>query len=212
MSIGFRPKGENGPAYHPDRDYAYLTPTLMCAAIDRIEIAADEELTAWKQEHRITEPELAEAAEALARAQRDFVNAADPVKSLQQALDRRDWHSIRYVVRQTLLASIGEVFCAAWFTAVRDVSMINEEPAAAEGMADFTARVKQFVAGSSGRAIIADSRAATLQIRNDVLQARINTMAAQLANLNSQLTEQKSSVTVTPAPPKTWWAKFLFWK
>ena len=210
MSIGFRPKGEAGPTYHPDRDYAYLTPTLMCAAIDRLEIANDEELALWKKEHQIDDNEIAEAAEALARAQRDFVNAADPVKSFQQALARRDWQDIRYPVRQAIFAAVGEVFCAAWFTAVRDVSMVNEEPAAAVGIADFTARVKQFVAGSSGRAIIVDNRVAALQIRNDILQSRINTLGEQLVKLNEQLTAQKLPATVTQ-PPKCWWSKFLFW-
>lgn len=209
MSIGFRPKGELGPAYHPDRDYAYLTPTLMCAAIDRLELATDEELNAWKATHQIATDELVAVAEALARAQRDFVNAADPVKSLQQALDRRDWHDIRYVVRQALLASIGEVFCAAWFTAVRDVSLLNEESPAAAGIADFATRVRQFAA-DTGHARIADNRATVLQLHNDVLQSRINTLGEQLKKLTEQLTAQKASVTVTP-PPKAWWAKFLFW-
>lgn len=184
----------------------------MCAAIDRLEIADDEELALWKKEHHITDTEIAEAAEALARAQRDFVNAADPVKSFQQALTRRDWQEMRYAVRQTVFASIGEVFCASWFTAVRDVSMINEESPAATGLADFTARVKQFVAAGSGRTAAIDNRVTLLQIRNDMLQSRINTLGEQLAKLTSQLTAQKSSVTVTPPPPKSWWVKFLFWK
>lgn len=210
MSIGFRPKGEAGPAYHPDRDYAYLTPTLMCAAIDKLELDTDEEWAAWKKENNITPDEWAAVAEALARAQRDFVNAADPVKSFQQALDRRDWRDNRYAVRQALFASIGEVFCAAWFTAVRDVSMVNEEPAAANGIADFATRVRQFVSSMGGRTI-PDNRAALLQLRHDVLQARINTLGEQLKKAKEQLTAQKASATVTP-PPKIWWAKFLFWK
>jgi len=210
MSIGFRPKGEAGPAYHPDRDYAYLTPTLMCAAIDRLELADDSELAAWKTANQITSVEIAAAAEALARAQRDFVNAADPVKSMQQALNRRDWQDIPYAVRQALFAAVGEVFCAAWFTAVRDVSIINEEPAAAAGIADFSARVRQFAAGAANQPAI-DNRVTLLQLRNDVLQSRINTLGEQLAKLQAQLTAQNSSATVTP-PPKVWWEKLLFWK
>lgn len=209
MSIGFRPKGEIGPAYHPDRDYAYLTPTLMCAAIDRLASDVDDELRDWKSSHTISGEEVVLAAEALARAQRDFVNSADSVKSFQQALNRRDWFDLRYAVRQLLFASIGEVFCAAWFTAVRDVSMVNEESPSTVGIADFVARVRQFVGAGVGLND-AERRAALLQLRNDVLQARINTLGEQLKNVTAQLTAAREPVKVAPKAA-AWWFKLFSW-
>lgn len=210
MSIGFKPKGEVGPAYHPDRDYAYLTPTLMCAAIDRMEMAPTDELKEWKTQHNITPEEIATVAEALARAQQDFVNSADAVTSFEQALARRDWADVRYPVRQLLFAAIGEVFCAAWFTAVRDVSLVNEESPATAGMVDFAARVKQFV-GASGQIVEAEKRVAALQFRNNILQSRVNTLGAQVDKLAKQLTAQSQPITVTPTS-RPWWARILSWK
>jgi hypothetical protein len=211
MSIGFRPKGESGPAYHPDRDYAYITPTLMCAAIDRLETAPSEELKAWKLDHDIQQDEINAAAEALARAQHDFVNAADPVNSFEQALNRRDWFAIRYAVRQLLFASIGEVFCSAWFTAVRDVSRVNEDSPAASGMIDFSARVRQFV-GANTAISESERRVNALQMRNDILQSRINTLGQQLKELNIALTEKTAAATLPPPVTKSWLARLFFWK
>jgi len=182
----------------------------MCAAIDRIELATDEELATYKKAQDINTDELTAAAEALARAQRDFVNSADPVKSFQQALGRRDWYDVRYVVRQVLMAAVGEVFCAAWFTAVRDVSLLNEESPASAGIADFSARVAKF----AGKTEAPEDLARHLElakIRNDVLQARINTLGAQVQKLTEQLTESKSSATVAE-PSKFCWRRLFSWK
>jgi hypothetical protein len=124
-------------------------------------------------------------ADAFARAQRDFVNAADPVASFEQALTRRDWFDTRYEVRQFLFAVIGEVFCAAWFTAVRDVTHINETSPAASGMIDFISTVRAFVDASNSGPSAAHARAADLQLRNDVLQSRLNAVYARVRELEA---------------------------
>lgn len=185
-SIGYRPKGDSGPLYHPDRDYAYITPTLMRLAIERLETGSlSDEAKAWQSEHNITSAELMNLADSFARAQRDFVNAADPVASLEQALNRRDWFDTRYEARQFLFAVIGEVFCAAWFTAVRDVTHINEVSPAAPGMADFISTVRAFVDASNSGPSAAHAKAADLQLRNDVLQSRLNAVYARVRELEA---------------------------
>jgi len=208
MSIGYRPKGDSGPLYHPDRDYAYITPTLMRAAIERLDNPSDE-ARAWKQEHAITDDEIVAVAEALARAQRDFVNAADPVSSFEQALNRRDFAELRYPVRQFLFATIGEVFCAAWFTAVREVTKINEESPAASGMAEFMATVRSFV-GATGEPCADNLKVAHLQLRNDVLQSRLKTLYAEYTVLQAAVA-QKSTPEPAPAPASkpSWWQSVL---
>ena len=185
-SIGYRPKGDSGPLYHPDRDYAYITPTLMRLAIERLTTGSlSDEAKKWQAAHNITSDELISLADAFARAQRDFVNAADPVSSFDQALARRDWFDIRYEVRQFLFAVIGEVFCAAWFTAVRDVTHINEVSPAAAGMTDFISTVRAFVDASDSGPSAAHVKAADLQLRNDVLQSRLNTVYARVQELEN---------------------------
>ena len=41
MSVtGFRPQGATGPKYNPERDFAYITGTLLKAAIENLDIKA----------------------------------------------------------------------------------------------------------------------------------------------------------------------------
>lgn len=213
MSIGYKPKGSSGELYHPERDYAYVTPTLMATAIDRM--ASDslpEDAKSWKTANEITDEEIGAAAEALARAQRDFVNAADPVVDLDHALRRRDFTAIRYPVRLLLNACIGEVFCAAWFTAVREVSKVGEHSPAEAGMADFAATVRAFVLANNGQALDGPTaRAAqrtieTLKFNADVLLARNKALYAQVQQLTYELAQQK----VKDIPVKRSWFCRLF--
>jgi hypothetical protein len=207
MSIGYRPKGADGPLYHPERDYAYITPTLMRTAIERLD-AQDlpEEIKQWKQDNNITEDEIVAAAEALARAQRDFVNAADPVESFEQALARRDFYDLRLPVRQFLFAMIGKVFCAAWFVAVREVTKVGAVPPSEREMADFTAAVHKFATNAGVGKSCSDL--ATLQLRNDVLQARINILGAECNKLRQELAKAQTPIPI-PLPSPSVWAKIL---
>lgn len=143
--IGYRRKGDNTPHYHPERDYAYITPTLMRIAIERLDAHDPQERAQWRLDHGVTQGEVVKLAEALAKAQNDFVNAADPVKSFEAALERHGFYEFNYEIRQYLFSTIGEVCCAAWFTAVREVTLVDEEPPTAVDMARFTAAVSNFV-------------------------------------------------------------------
>jgi len=211
MAIGYRPKGESGPAYHPDRDYAYTTPTIMKLAIERMDSAAlPEEVAEWKKTNAITEAETIAVVEALARAQRDFVNAADPVSSFEHALRRRDFYDVRYPVRQFLFASIGEVFCAAWFHAVREVTRVAEHSPAAPAMADFMAAVSVFASRAGQPAPPVDATVAQLQLTNDVLQSRLRATYDQLQKVTALLAEQADKKEIPqPATKKSWLSEFF---
>jgi hypothetical protein len=201
MAIGYRPKGESGPAYHPDRDYAYVTPTLMAAAIASLESKdLPPDVQEWKTQNQITDEEIAVAASALARAQRDFVNAADPVSSLEHALNRRDFTDTRYPVRQFLFSAIGQTFCAAWFTAVREVSRVNEDSPSAAGIADFISAVRSFV-GVAQTPDAKNREIAQLQLKNDVLQSRLNTLYAEYRAVQEALAAAQKPAP-EPALPK----------
>ena len=187
-SIGYRQKGDNGPMYNPERDYAYITPTLMTRAIENMDIGAlSAEVLDWYAKHNITDDDINKIAEALAAAQRDFVNAADPVASFEQALSRRNFVEFSYALRQVLFASIGEVCCAAWFLAVREVSVVGEESPAQANMARFTATVKEFAARHGAPTYDADFAAEQLRMRNDVLQTRLNLLYKELEAAREKL-------------------------
>lgn len=206
MGIGYRPRGESGALYHPDRDYAYITPSLMRIAIERLESdQLSDEAKAWKQEHNITNAELGNLADALARAQRDFINGADPVATFEHALTRRDWFDLRYPVRQFLFAVIGEVFCAAWFTAVREVTRQHEESPSAPQMAEFIGAVRKFV-GREPAEELPCTKTADLQLRNDVLQSRLNAVYAENLALHEHLRKlQENAPQPEPQKPQLSW-------
>lgn len=185
--IGFRRKGDTGPMYNPERDYAYITPTLMRIAIEQLETNNHVDNLKWREEHNITTEELGVAVTALANAQRDFVNAADPVQSFEQALARYDFLNCRLPVRQYIFATLGEVFCAAWFTAVREVSIVGEESPAQTDMARFCAAVREFVNQTKGTTYDANFVAEHLRMRQDVLNKRIQQLLGELAKCREEL-------------------------
>jgi hypothetical protein len=170
--IGYRRKGDSGPLYNPERDYAYITPTLMRQAIEKLDANDDVDRTHWRSEQNITEQEIVAIATALAAAQRDFVNSADPVTSFDAALNRHNVFNFRYCVRQYLWAAIGEVFCAAWFSAVREVSVVGQESPAQTDMARFVASVREFANKHKSPLYDANFMAEHLRMDNDTLRGR----------------------------------------
>lgn len=170
--IGYRLKSDSGPMYNPERDYAYITPTLMRQAIEKLDANDDVDRSRWRSEQNITEAEIASIAEALASAQRDFVNGADPVMSFDAALNRHNFFNFRYCVRQYLWAAVGEIFCAAWFTAVREVSIVGQESPAQTDMARFVAAVREFANKNKSATYDVNFTAEHLRMVNDTLRAR----------------------------------------
>lgn len=205
--IGYRPHGSDGPLYNPERDYAYVTPTLMRQAIEYME---SPETARWREQQSISAQEIVAVTDALAKAQRDFINSADPVKTFEQALDRHGFYDARLPVRQLLFAAIGEVFCAAWFVGVREVSVVGEESPAQVDMARFAAAVREFSVRSGHPLYSADYLAELLQLRNDVLQTRINLLGEELRNLRDELMKCHNNLRAALAPPpKSWWCRLL---
>jgi hypothetical protein len=201
--IGYRKKGDAGPLYNPERDYAYITPTLMVTAIENMdrEAVGQEEVT-WRQANNITAEDVVKVAEAVADAQRDFVNAADPVHSLTQALARHGFYHLRFPVRQLFFASIGEVFLGAWFKAVREVSCVGEESPASTDMARFAATVREFVRREGGLSYNANHMAEHLKMYSDVLQTRINELYKETQRLATELGAAKKEIaSLTAAQP-----------
>lgn len=196
MTIGYKLPGSAGPLYHPERDFAYITPTLMRQAIDNMSEPVNPEIETWKEQQGITEADVILAAEALADAQKDFVSLADPVSSLHQALHRRKYFSLPVSVRLLLQAMVGEVMIGAWFLAVREVSIKGEESPAQNEMCRFSAAVREFSAAHKD-ALKPNpvSIAETVTAQNDVLRGRIEAMRDEFKILQAKLYEAESKAT-----------------
>jgi hypothetical protein len=203
--IGYRKKGDTGPFYNPERDYAYIAPELMCGAIDRFAAALDTfpEEQQWCTTHNISKEELAVAAQLFAQAQQDFINAAKPVASFDEALTRYGFKAIRFPVRQFLFATFGLMFCAAWFKAVRTVSMVGEESPAQDGIAQFSATVRAF-ANQCDVPPVTDTDIDTLWLQRDVLLAQV----AKLQEENAVLRQRLRDLTPAAPSPTTWRQRF----
>jgi hypothetical protein len=194
-TIGYRQKGDSGPHYNPERDFAYITPTLMARAVGNMECAYDNsaEVKEWCERNGVTKADMAKVAEALAMMQRDFINAADPVASFEHAMSRRNFLDFPLPLRQYLFAAIGETMCAAWFLAVREVSIVGEDSPAQLNMARFAATVNDFAARSNCGSYPVAALAETLRLRNDVLQTRLNVVYKELQDTKSKLAETQST-------------------
>lgn len=209
MSIGYRRQGDNGPLYHPERDYAYITPTLMRQAIENLEAPPSEEMKRWRDEQKITDEEIVAAADALAEAQRHFVSCADPVTSLEQALNREGWQKLRYAVQQYLLAAVGEVVLGAWFNAVREVTIKGEESPAQNEMCRFSGVVRMFCQRHGAPILDSTSVADTLLLRQDILLGQLQQMHKE----KLQLRQEKHELELKLARvTKSWWWRFFYEK
>lgn len=214
MTIGYRPQGSAGPLYHPERDFAYITPTLMRQAIDNMSEPPNPEIAEWKKQNNITEADIVAAAEALADAQRDFVSTADPVTSLYQALHRRDYFALPVAVRLLLQAMIGEVMTGAWFKAVREVSIKGEESPVQNEMCRFSSAVREFVAANGALKPNPNSVAETVMAQNDVLRGRFEALREEYLALQKKLHEAENKVTklemqLTHLPTR--WRRIMSW-
>lgn len=206
--IGYRKKGEAGVMYNPERDYAYITPTLMRIAIDNLELNDSPEIKAWREKEDVSTTAVVAAVTALAKAQRDFVNGADPVASFEQALTRHDFYNCSYPVRRYVFAAIGETFCAAWFTAVREVSIVGEESPAQNDMARFTAAVREFSSRVGCPTYNHESLAERLQMQNNVLQTRIDLLLGELKKTKEELAKTaKPAENITQPKKRRLWAR-----
>ena len=215
-SIGYRKQGESAPHYNPERDYAYITSSLLVTAIERMELDMRPDLKKWREDHNILPAEISALAEALAAAQRDFINSGDPVTSFEAALQRYDFFSHRTVAREYFLAMIGYVFCGAWFSAVREVSIVGEPSPAQTDMARFSSAVRKFVVNVTDANYDAEEldklQSESLKLANDVLAAQVNTLAVKLKDALktvSKLEGELLDMRRQPAVKRGWFSGFL---
>lgn len=185
-AVGFRPKGESAPMYHPERDFAYITPTLMRIAIESLDNKNDKLREKWRVDNNVNQALVAKAVESLARAQADFVNATDPPRTFQAALERHGFFNFQFDVQQYVFAAIGEVICAAWFSAVREVSIVGQTSPATVDMARFTAAVREFCAQNNAAIYDANYVAEYRAMENRDIKTRLAMAEKHIEELRAE--------------------------
>lgn len=207
---GFRPQGSSGPKYNPERDFAYITGTLLKAAIENLDMKAlRPDQAVWFTENHVTEAEVVAAVDALSKSQRDFVKAYDPVTSFEAALSRHGFFDVRYPVRQFLFAAVGEVMCSAWFTAVREVSNVGFDSPAQDDMARFASAARDFCRRHGALTLDDNKTLDVLRFENDVLKTQISEMLRQLSEARNMKPCRPDRHCSQQAKPKTLVGKLL---
>lgn len=207
---GFRPQGATGPKYNPERDFAYITGTLLKAAIENLDSKSlTTEQKHWYEQAEITDAEIIAVVDSLSKAQNDFVKAYDPVSSLEDALRRHRFYDVRYPVRQFLFAAIGEIVCGAWFKAVREVSNVGAESPAQNDMSRFASAARDFCRRLGAPTLDENVTLDVLRFQNDVLQTQVSMLLQQLtmAPRVTPCEEKKAACGSCKKQPKTFLEK-----
>lgn len=201
--IGFRPKGELTPMYHPERDFAYITPTLMRIAVESLDNKNDILREKWRADNNVNQALVAKAVESIARAQADFVNATDPPRTFRDALERHGFLNFSFDVQQYVLAAFGEVICGAWFNAVREVSVVGQQSPAATDMARFSAVVREFCVQHNSPTYDAEYVAEFRAMENRDLRARLAEVELRLVKCQEENKKLQQQLKVSqPAAEK----------
>lgn len=203
MSItGFGPAGQ--PKYHPERDFAYITGSLLKTAIENLDADAQvpTEIADWCRDNKVTDEELVKAVEALADSQFEFVKAYDPVKTLDEALARHGFDKLRLPVRMLLFSEIGRVMVAAWFNAVREVSNVGMESPAQGDMSRFAAAARLFCQKHGAPSFDGNTVLERLRFENDTLRTQVTELTDQLDKSRKNVRRLLDIIERTP-PAKT---------
>lgn len=180
-TTGVRPKGSSGPMYHPERDLAYITPTLMAQAMSTLVIAnMRPELQKFAEEHNVTQEDLNWAVVQFAEAQQHYVSLVNPVESAHEALSNKQFFNASLATRLLLTAAIGEAVTGAWFVAVRDVTRVDQDSPAITQMAEMLNAARQ-VAGTN------------IVWAPDALAAKLTELEQKVENRDAWLRDEKKA-------------------
>ena len=128
MPLNMRPPGAEGPMYAPERDIAYIAPTLLRAAINSLEPSRmPAPLRAFLADQGVTDAQLAAAIEKIAEAQSLFVGTID-VRSPYDALNAVGFLDTPQAAQAIIFAAFGKALIGAWFQGVRDVTHLQDAP------------------------------------------------------------------------------------
>lgn len=147
MTSQYRPAGSTGPMYSPERDLAYLGPTVLLAGIESLDqTRLSKEMESFLlNDLGLTHGEIAAAISAYAESQRYFIGVPDVITT-SQALQAGGFTRLPLTAQQVVLAAIGGAVTGAWFKAVRDTTKVGELPHSMDEMFRFYQAAKQ-VAG-----------------------------------------------------------------
>lgn len=136
--------------YSPQRDLAYIYAPAMSEAIVALDqVNWTDEIKEICTALKITEEDIARAAERLTEAHRFFVSHSD-IKTPNDALERVDWYDVHPGARYLVYGRLGEVMLGGFFIALRDTSRFADESSQAKEIAEFIAAGKGVMARSSG--------------------------------------------------------------
>lgn len=189
MPAGYKPQGSSLP-YDPQRDIAYIGPTLIKTALDVLfmdRLTANPQMAMFIEQHNITQEQINDAVVAIAEAQKDFVSVveADKVKTPYEALQRLHFFDYPLPLRLLVFGCVGECLFGAYFQAVRDVTFMNEDSPASKEIAHLLYAARTM----AGKDPTGEN------IKVDEYGARIIELQQQLQNRDAKITELEQEKT-----------------
>lgn len=186
MTISFSPQ-QGGPKYAPHRDLAYITPTLLRAAVMSLDpVNLSDADRSYMARNSVSEGELGECVERLVDAQSQFVSSFD-ARHVDDVLRHAGFDNCSHAVRTLMFAAFGRALIGAWFQAVRDVTYIGQVPAEQDNMSRFYA-VALRIAGNLQDRELTDA---------EQLIATANRLTSERIHLQMQLSSQAGALTTS---------------
>jgi len=195
MAQQFRPRGEQGPMYAPQRDLAHIGPSIIQTAVSAFdEERQTPELKQTLASLQLTTQDICEAVAKFVEAQRLFVYAPQ-VRNINDAFAETGWDAVRPELRVLIYNQLGVVLTGAWFWCVREVTIVGEATPAAQQVAAMLS-VGREIGRRGGYTDVppvpTETEVLLLQHQNAALTARV-----------AQLLETIEKLRAT-----TWWGRF----
>lgn len=181
--------------YSPERDLAYVGPTVMRAGIDSLEqLLKSDDIRDMLTLHGCDASHVAGAVQAYAESQSLFVGTSD-VLTTGEALQAGGFATQPLIAQQLVLAALGAALTGAWFKAVRDTTHIGEVPEGEGDMFRFYRAAREVVAkiDDTESPPIVPPSAVEYHLMTRQLQEMRNHHAATLSTLADMRTKYAST-------------------
>lgn len=113
--------------YNPSRDLSYAWPNLLKATMNRI--SRDQGCSTFIQladQYKVTDEDLTKVAVGVANYMRICNNPGDEPTTVLAAMEESGLFACENSARLIVYAALGETVMAAFFSAIRDVLMVDE--------------------------------------------------------------------------------------
>lgn len=154
--------------YSPQRDLAHVFPVCVRYAVTHLsEDKRPDWIKAHCEDNGITEQQLADGLKCLIEAARSFHDAAKFPTEVE-ALEASGFTKMPNAVQHAIFSVIGRYFVAAFCSALRDLTIVGQNPAKASILAEIAERIDKAQSVLATRPEDSDAGDSPRVVREDV--------------------------------------------